>query len=283
MRGDGGQRFEALSGKRVGTRLGIVLAVLALAAGCAGRSEVDPPVVATSTTAPSGTEEAASALESPNARGAEPAPLALPTAPELTFSDEVVVVPYRIEVRTTDAATATFAADAAAILADRRGWSRAGFRFELRADAPHVLVLAEGPEVDELCLPYETFATYSCQNGATVALNADRWRSATDQFPGALADYRTYLVNHEMGHLLGVGHLRCTRAGSVAPVMEQQSSELDENGCLPNGWPTDFDVEVARRRSVGLAPGPDVAIPDVVAPPQTPPAPQTPPTAPDNP
>lgn len=161
---------------------------------------------------------------------------------------------YRLERRTTDQATAGFETTAEAILSDPRGWGRAGFRLVRRASAPFVVVLAEGPEVDALCLPYETYASYSCQNGPVVALNADRWRTATPKWTGTLEDYRGYLVGHEVGHLLGLRHPRrqCRAPGQVAPLMAQQSTELD--GCLPNPWPLDTEVQQGRRRPPDLAP-----------------------------
>lgn len=167
-----------------------------------------------------------------------------------------MTVAFRLERRTTDEATAGFEAVASATLTDPRGWSRAGFRFERRDDGPYLVVLAEGEEVDRLCLPYDTYGKYSCQNGPVVALNADRWRAATPKWTGDLDSYRQMLVNHEVGHLLGMKHPRpqCPRPGRPAPAMNQQSTELD--GCLPNPWPLDDEIATAARHDRQLAPGP---------------------------
>ncbi|MBW3613789.1 MAG: DUF3152 domain-containing protein [Actinobacteria bacterium] len=185
------------------------------------------------------------------------------TAPPVTNGGEVarrepVVVAYRVERRTTDDATAGFEDTVEATLSDPRGWVRAGFDLVRRTDdAPYLIVLAEGAEVDRLCLPYDTYGKYSCQNGPVVALNADRWRTATPKWTGDLATFRQMLVNHEVGHLLGQKHPRpqCPRAGQPAPVMNQQSTELD--GCLPNPWPLDWEVALAARHDRPLAPGPE--------------------------
>lgn len=171
-------------------------------------------------------------------------------------------VAVRVERRTTDDATATFVEDAMATLTDQRGWVRAGFDFVHDADAPYRIVLAEGDEVDELCLPYETYGRYSCQNGPVVALNADRWRTATPEWTGSLADYRVMLVNHEVGHLLHLHHPRpqCPGEGWPAPVMMQQSTEL--GACTANPWPLPWEVDLAAQRREPLAPPADHDVSD---------------------
>ncbi|HEX2699558.1 MAG TPA: DUF3152 domain-containing protein [Acidimicrobiales bacterium] len=166
----------------------------------------------------------------------------------------IVEVAFRIERRVEDAATEGFEAEVEATLLDPRGWTRAGFRLVRRDDAPYLVVLAEGPEVDRLCLPHDTYGEYSCQRSETVALNAERWREATPQWTGDLHTYRQMLVNHEFGHLLGQPHPKpqCPRPGQPAPLMAQQSTELD--GCLPNPWPLEEEIAAAARHDRPLAP-----------------------------
>ena len=178
-----------------------------------------------------------------------------PPTTRTTLPPGPVTIAYRLERRTADEATADFEAVTEATLTDPRGWVRAAFVFERRADGPYLVVLAEGDEVDRLCRPYDTYGKYSCQNGPVVALNADRWRTATPKWTGDLADYRRMLVNHEVGHLLGMRHPKpqCPAPGAPAPIMNQQSTELD--GCLPNPWPLDAEIADAARHDKQLAPG----------------------------
>ena len=75
----------------------------------------------------------------------------------------------------------------------------------------------------------------SCRNGDRVVLNVARWVEAVPGYGASLATYRQYMVNHEVGHRLGLGHERCPGRGRPAPVMQQQTLGL--HGCTANAWP----------------------------------------------
>ena len=241
-----------------------------LAGACGGRDDDDARaapesgaraavVATTATSAPvvsaAPLDERATTTSTSTSTSTTTSSTASPPTTSTTLPSGPVTIAYRLERRTTDEATADFEVVAEATLTDPRGWVRAAFVFERRDDAPYLVVLAEGEEVDRLCRPYDTYGRYSCQNGPVVALNADRWRSATPKWTGDLDDYRRMLVNHEVGHLLGMRHPKpqCPRPGEPAPIMNQQSTELD--GCLPNPWPLDDEIAVPARHDRKLAPG----------------------------
>ncbi len=163
----------------------------------------------------------------------------------------------RFESKIADVSAEQLASEVLAVLNDERGWPRAGFRFASDEASPFRVVLAEGTEVNALCLPLRTYGTVSCQNGPVVALNADRWRGAVPHWDAEVSDYRGYLINHEVGHLLGQRHPkpRCPVAGRPAGVMEQQTAGLE--GCTGNAWPRDWEIALAAERPVVYAPLPD--------------------------
>ena len=175
--------------------------------------------------------------------------------PEQQFGPEIV--PVRIESRVTDVSDAELSSLVISTLGDPRGWAAAGFTFVESSDAPYLIVLAEPAEVDALCSPLATRGAVSCQNGPTVALNAQRWRAGTSDWDRGLAEYRRYLVNHEVGHLIGQRHPqpRCPQPGSPNAVMEQQTKGLA--GCTANVWPLPWEIERAQGRPVVYAPPPE--------------------------
>ena len=141
---------------------------------------------------------------------------------------------------------ADFAAVVHTVLVDDRGWqTKDGVRFvpvspAERAAGAHVdirVTLASPSLTAKLCAPLETTVQQvSCWNGARAVLNLTRWIRGASTYGDDLASYRDYLVSHEVGHGLGHGHVHCSGAGRPAPVMVQQTKDLE--GCTAWPWPT---------------------------------------------
>jgi len=132
---------------------------------------------------------------------------------------------------------AAFAATVMATLNDPRSWGGDGSMSFARTDgdAEIRVLLASPTTVDALCAPLRTDGEVSCGRAGHAALNLRRWVEATDEYATDKTLYRQYLVNHEVGHLLGHQHERCGGAGQLAPVMQQQSYKVAP--CVPNAWP----------------------------------------------
>ncbi|MBM0260567.1 DUF3152 domain-containing protein [Micromonospora sp. 4G55] len=127
------------------------------------------------------------------------------------------------------------------VLADRRSWIASG---ELRvqrvpeaAAADFTVYLATPATSERLCAEggLITEGYTSCRLPGQVIINLARWMDAVPDYGAPLAVYRTYVVNHEVGHELGEEHQACPGPGEPAPVMQQQTYGL--NGCVANAWP----------------------------------------------
>jgi uncharacterized protein with LGFP repeats len=145
-----------------------------------------------------------------------------------------------------------FATVAAATFADPRGWSLGGtLGFQrVSSNSSFSLILAS-PAVIAAASP-ACSAEWSCRVGRNVYINDVRWRTGTASWTHGLALYQQYVILHEVGHWLGLGHLNCAGAGRAAPVMQQQSKDLQ--GCRANVWPLIGEREqAARNMGVGVA------------------------------
>ena len=153
------------------------------------------------------------------------------------------VVPYRVQVEdTTELDPDEVAREVQATFDDTRGWAGYGkrnFQLVVGAEEAKLKIYVASPQTtNELCAPLDVADKWNCRVEDRVVLNSDRWKYMTPTYDD-LGVYRSYLVNHEVGHFLGLGHVECPKEGSLAPVMMQQSISL--GGCLPNAWPRDAD------------------------------------------
>ncbi|WP_435823702.1 DUF3152 domain-containing protein [Micromonospora parva] len=134
-----------------------------------------------------------------------------------------------------------FAATVDEVLADPRSWIASD---ELRVqrvadpeDADFTIYLATAVTSERMCaeggLTTERYT--SCRLPGQVIINLARWMEAVPDYGASLETYRTYVINHEVGHEFGEDHEACPGPGEPAPVMQQQTYGLE--GCVANAWP----------------------------------------------
>ncbi|MDQ3771742.1 MAG: DUF3152 domain-containing protein [Actinomycetota bacterium] len=131
-----------------------------------------------------------------------------------------------------------FAQEVGKVLGSARSWGVGGGFSVQRVNsnqASFKVLLASPQTTDELCSPLQTNGIFSCAQGSAAILNAMRWMEGADAYGDDLESYRKYMINHEVGHVFGHGHVECPAAGELAPVMVQQTKGV--GSCEPNPWP----------------------------------------------
>ncbi|MCX2969646.1 MULTISPECIES: DUF3152 domain-containing protein [Streptomyces] len=131
---------------------------------------------------------------------------------------------------------------------DERSWAHDGRRSFVRVDSgpvDFVMTLASPATTAEWCAKSgldTTVDNVSCDSAATerIMINAYRWGQGAPTYgPDLIREYREMLINHEVGHRLGFGHVGCPEDGALASVMMQQTKTLTsgDRTCRPNAWP----------------------------------------------
>ncbi|MEV0157347.1 DUF3152 domain-containing protein [Micromonospora sp. NPDC050686] len=149
---------------------------------------------------------------------------------------------YRVAVeRDSGRDPDAFAAEVDDVLGDDRSWTASGgLRVQRVADADtadFTVYLATPGTSERMCAEggLHTEGYTSCRLPGQVIINLARWMDGVPDYGAPLEVYRTYVINHEVGHEFGELHQGCPRPGAPAPVMQQQTYGLD--GCVANAWP----------------------------------------------
>ncbi|MFJ9807640.1 DUF3152 domain-containing protein [Streptomyces sp. NPDC101158] len=150
---------------------------------------------------------------------------------------------YRVQVEDgVDISAGEAAEEIERILAHPRGWAAHGRgRFQLVSDdADFVIRIATPDTADKLCAAngMNTHGELNCETTSGVVVNLKRWMLGSPTFAGPAQEYRHLIINHEVGHEIGIRqHMGCPGPGKLAPVMMQQIKGL--NGCRSNAYPYD--------------------------------------------
>ncbi|GGR13189.1 DUF3152 domain-containing protein [Streptomyces roseolus] len=150
---------------------------------------------------------------------------------------------YRVQIEDgVDLSARGTAEEIEAILAHPRGWAAHGRgRFQLVAsNADFVIRIATPDTADALCARQglDTHGELNCETADGVVVNLKRWMLGSPTFAGPPEEYRHLIINHEVGHEIGIRqHMGCGGPGKLAPAMMQQIKGL--NGCRSNAFPYD--------------------------------------------
>ncbi|MFF9338997.1 DUF3152 domain-containing protein [Streptomyces sp. NPDC014773] len=152
---------------------------------------------------------------------------------------------YRVQIEEgVDLSARGTAEEIEAILAHPRSWAAHGRgRFQLVAsDADFVIRIATPDTADALCARQglNTHGELNCETTDGVVVNLKRWMLGSPTFAGPPERYRHLIINHEVGHEIGIRqHMGCGGPGKPAPAMMQQIKGL--NGCRSNEFPYSED------------------------------------------
>jgi hypothetical protein len=216
------------------------------AATAVGRWVVPTPSAGPSTGPASATQPGVSPVISSTAQFPQSGPgtytFATTTGPVLGLAGPIRHFRVAIESNIAAESMADFTAKIDATLGDPRSWIAGGTyrlqRVPATSPAEFTIYLVTPTTTDRLCAPLPTGGFTSCRQGPRVVLNLARWMTSVKPYTSIgvpLDTYRTYMINHEVGHALGHSHQLCPGPGEPAPVMQQQTLGLQ--GCTANPWP----------------------------------------------
>ena len=133
------------------------------------------------------------------------------------------------------------------VLTDKRGW--VGYSFininypkKINKITNFSIIMSKPENIVKNC--GNALYGLSCTNTKTkiIYLNSNRYIRGAKKSQLSLVDYRIYLINHEVGHILGKGHTKCPcdkKCDKKVPVMNQATRGIGH--CKPNPYPTTFD------------------------------------------
>ena len=144
---------------------------------------------------------------------------------------------------------------ASLLVQHKLGWSRYGYQFK-KVDSDkksgtckHFTIMLTPSSVISAMFPRFAQTQLSVCNRRTniIYINEARWmRTILDDSQLELPEYRAYLISHEVGHILGLGHApvsECaTAASSNVPVPTMMQQTLGIKHCKPSPWPKPHEL-----------------------------------------
>ena len=138
------------------------------------------------------------------------------------------------------------------ILNDVRTWScifvenNENYDFEIILTTPKKIQQI-CPHISERRGRSRKLTNLSCadRNTDKIYINYNRWIRGSKASKLNIRDYRIYLINHEVGHILGLDHAEPIK-GRLTPVMNQSTLGIGEG--LPNMWPLEWEKSLVLKK-----------------------------------
>lgn len=119
------------------------------------------------------------------------------------------------------------------ILKHPKSWA-VDFKFTENPEQAELKIYLTSNEFIRNHCGFKTGLSCAMPGEGVAFINSYRWHNGSKHSGMYLKDYRTYVVNHEVGHLLGLKHGTPVK-DEPCPVMHQQTLGLQ--GSLPNPYP----------------------------------------------
>lgn len=118
------------------------------------------------------------------------------------------------------------------ILSDSRSWCVNFIEDKINPD--FCIILSKRETIINICNLVDLSCADFMKN--IIYINYNNWINGSKLSKLTLDDYRTYVINHEVGHILGIHTHFNPRKGCKTPVMNQSTNGIGKG--LPNQWPT---------------------------------------------
>ena len=99
---------------------------------------------------------------------------------------------------------------------DRRGWRKLGYEFEYipntKKNIDFIIYMSSNEKIIKECDLYNLSCCITPVN--IIYLNYTNWKNGVKKTKLNNDQYRTMVVNHELGHILGRGHVKFGKSGT---------------------------------------------------------------------